>query len=144
MEKIGETKRCRRCGGYYVNDGHSSNLCHRCRIVDNEDFEKVRDYLYENGAATAIEIEKNTGIPIKQIEGYLKEGRLEIPANSPIFIKCENCGKEIRSGRYCDECSAKISKNLNSMMKGFAVKTEENKSQEGHMYYFNSKPAEKH
>ena len=48
---------------------------------------------------------------------YLREGRLEIPENSPIYIKCESCRCDIRSGRYCKECAAKLSKDLEGAMR---------------------------
>lgn len=131
-------KKCKRCGKFFVNDGVPSKYCHLCILLDNEDFEKIRDFLYENGAATALEIEQNTGIPVKRIEGYLREGRLEIPANSPIFIKCELCGKEIRTGKYCDECTLKVSKGLNDMKFSLSKKAEE-EIETGQMRYLNKK-----
>ena len=108
--------RCVRCGKYYLNDGNLLKMCRYCRIKDKEDFEKVREYLYKHNVATAIEIEQETGVSISQIEMYLKNGRLEIPKNSPIFIKCEECGAEIRFGRYCPACSAKLSKNMSGRL----------------------------
>ncbi len=106
------TIRCVRCGKYYINDGNILKMCRYCRIKDKEDFEKVRAYLYKNNIATAIEIEENTGVSVNQIDMYLKNGRLEIPKNSPIFIKCEECGAEIRYGRFCPACSARLSKEI--------------------------------
>lgn len=34
----------------------------------------------------------------------LKEGKLEIPSNSDIFIKCKICGCDIRYGELCNKC----------------------------------------
>ena len=40
----------------------------------------------------------------------LRESRLEIAEGSKIFMHCERCGKEIRSGRFCEECAVKVRK----------------------------------
>lgn len=125
---------CKRCGKFYQDDGYFPKLCRKCREKDNEDFEKVREYLYDNGTATALEIEEATGIPVKQTERYLREGRLEVPADSPIFIKCENCGKDIRTGRFCNECLTKLSKSLNDIKGNLIEMLEEEPAQ---MRYFN-------
>lgn len=113
MSKI---RKCNRCGRLFKVETYVLDLCPFCVKIDNEDFEKVREYLYEHNTATAIELSEATGVSIEQIERYLKNGRLEIPENSPIFIKCERCGAEIRSGRLCSDCSLSLSNSLRMQM----------------------------
>ena len=89
-EKI-VTLKCGKCGKIIqvpLQEASVSGLCRSCKILENEEFDKVREYLYENGASTAIEIEEATGIPVKIVEKWLRQGRLEVPSDSPIFIKC--------------------------------------------------------
>jgi hypothetical protein len=106
--KIGETKVCVRCKRMFTYLGYGHFYCPTCRKVDEEDFTKVKNYIYEHGTATAQEVSEETGISLERINQYLREGRLEIPEGSPIFIKCEMCSIDIRSGRLCPECASKL------------------------------------
>ena len=104
-------KRCKRIFNYY---GIGHMYCPSCLAIDNEIFERIKKYLYEHGTATTEELSAATNVSIPQIEVYLREGRLEIPANSNIFIKCELCGAKLRSGRYCPACASKLSHTFTS------------------------------
>lgn len=106
--QLGEPKVCVRCGRMFSYLGFGHFYCPACKKLDEEDFRKVKNYIYENGVAPAIEVSEVTGISLDRINQYLKEGRLEIPENSPIFIKCEMCSIDIRSGRVCQECASKL------------------------------------
>lgn len=138
-----EVSLCKRCGRLFKMDVYESELCPNCLKIDEDDFEKVREYLYEHNTATAIEISEQTDVDITQIERYLKNGRLEIPENSPIFIKCEMCGADIRSGRLCSACSIKMSNATRIQMHitdsqiGETPKKSKDKSSK--MYYFDNR-----
>lgn len=138
-----DVKKCSRCGRLFKDDGFNPNLCCSCSALDANDFEKVRDYLYEYNTATALELSEATGISVEQIERYLKNGRLEIPENSPIFIKCEKCGTDIRSGRLCNNCSISLSNSLRMEMNfkdsQIGEKPKKPDYKNGKMYYFNDK-----
>lgn len=105
---MGDLKVCVRCGRMFRYLGYGHFYCPVCKEKDIEDFNKVKDYIYENGIAPALEVSENTGVSLKIIEQYLREGRLEIPESSPIFIKCEMCSVNIRSGRLCASCATKL------------------------------------
>lgn len=106
--KVGETKICARCKRMFTYLGYGHFYCPTCRKVDEEDFSKVKNYIYDNGTASAQEVSEATGISLERINQYLREGRLEIPEGSPIFIKCEMCSIDIRSGRLCPACASKL------------------------------------
>ena len=57
-----------------------------------------------------------TGVSVKTIQKFLYQGRIEIPDGSGSYIKCQMCGAEIRYGRFCPECSAKLSRDNSSMV----------------------------
>jgi uncharacterized Zn ribbon protein len=103
------TKVCVRCKRMFTYSGFGHFYCPTCRKLDEEDFARVKNYIYDHGVASAIEVSEMTGVSLKTIEQYLREGRLEIPEESPIFIKCEKCKIDIRSGRLCTECARKLS-----------------------------------
>lgn len=90
--------------------------CPSCGRKELSDFGKVRAFLDEAGPQPALVISSHTGVSVTVIEGFLREGRVEIPDGSSIYIKCQSCGTEIRYGRYCPECVAKTTKNLTQAM----------------------------
>ena len=100
-------KNCRRLFKYY---GFGSKYCPECAEIDRKQRDKVREYIRKNGPDNKYEISLATGIPETEIDQYLRDGMLEIPEDSAVFIKCESCGCDIRSGRWCSECAARMSK----------------------------------
>ena len=64
----------------------------------------------------AVTIADATGVSVKTIQKFLYQGRIEIPDGSGSYIKCQMCGAEIRYGRFCPECSAKLSRDNSSMV----------------------------
>ncbi len=110
--------RCQVCGGKLEYKGRGAYQCTSCGKVSLDTFGKVRTYIEEHGPSPATEISLATGVRIAVIEDYLKHGRLEIPENSEVFIKCEKCGCEIRYGRFCPECAKSLA---NDVKKAFLV-----------------------
>ncbi len=103
-----ETRICNRCRRLFQYLGFGHLYCPVCKIVDDEDFAKVKEYIYSHGLATAQEVEKNTQVSMRHIDRYLREGRLEIPDSSPIFIHCFKCKTNIKSGRFCADCASQL------------------------------------
>ncbi|MBE5911481.1 hypothetical protein [Pseudobutyrivibrio sp.] len=96
--------RCSKCKGRirYIGGGYYE--CYDCGNKEIDDFGRVKDYIDENGPAPAIIISENTGVPVDIVNGMLREGRLEIPEGSVVYIQCETCGCSIRYGRFCPDC----------------------------------------
>lgn len=112
-----EIRTCKFCGGMFRYYGYGYGYCEKCTPIDDEMFHKVKDYIWENGTATMVAVSEATGVSIKQITQYLRDGRLEIPEDSNVFIRCELCGADIRYGRYCPECASRTVKELSSAIK---------------------------
>jgi flagellar operon protein (TIGR03826 family) len=109
---MGELKNCRKCGTMFNFVG-GYPLCGRCRAAEEEDFQKVKNYLYDNPGSSPPEIAKAIDVSVDKIRRFLKEGRLEIVGDvSNMILACEKCGKSIRSGRFCDECERDMKKEL--------------------------------
>jgi len=107
-------RNCKECGKLFQYDG-ISKLCFRCRRQDDEDFRKVKEFLYENPKETVTVVSEETEVSEDKILRYLREGKLEIVGENPgILLDCESCGKSIRSGRYCDQCAHDIERGLKS------------------------------
>ncbi len=103
---------CEECGGVMVFKGVGEYHCEDCGKVEYDDYGKVRLFLEKKPGANAVEVEKETGVSQKTIRQMLKESRLQVAEGSQTFLRCEMCGKDIRSGRMCPECELKAHRNL--------------------------------
>ena len=109
---------CNHCNKLFNYPGFGSKYCPNCMKIDQANREKVKEFLRENGAANMYEITQATGVPEKDIKQYLRDGTLEIPDGSPVYIKCEACGCDIRSGRWCPACAARLHSGLKAVFSG--------------------------
>ncbi len=115
-EGLTHYKKCPDCGirmKYIYGEMFECPACGKHLLSD---FGLVRQYLDEHGPQPAITISSATGVPVAEIDDYLREGRVEIPDGSPIYIKCQSCGTDIRYGRYCPECALKMTKAIGKAM----------------------------
>lgn len=103
---------CEKCGGVMIFKGVGEYHCEECGEVAYDDYGKVRLYIEEHRGATAAQIESAIGVPQRTIRQMLKEGRLEVAADSRAFMYCEICRKPIRSGMYCPECEMKVHRSM--------------------------------
>ncbi|MDI6602213.1 MAG: MerR family transcriptional regulator [Thermoanaerobacteraceae bacterium] len=118
-------KNCKRCGKLFVYNG--IDLCPDCIREDEEDFKKVKDFLYQYPKASVFEISEATGVAPEKILNFLKQGKLEISSdNTGITLTCERCGRPINSGRFCEECL----KIIRNQFEGLSA-DEQNKYAEG-------------
>ncbi len=91
-------------------------ICPDCIAKEEEQFEEVKAFLDENRGATIEEIVEGTEIPLKRIQKWLKDGRLEGIEGSG--LKCAKCGIPLTKGKYCDSCAKKLHDNLNTFRSG--------------------------
>lgn len=99
-----DVRNCRRCGKIFNYIG-GPPICPACREMDEEDYKRVKEYLYQHPGASMTEVSTTLDVSIEKLKRFLKEGRLEIVGDDPNFVlECEICGKSIRTGRFCDAC----------------------------------------
>ncbi len=101
-----ESKNCAKCGRLYSSFG--SPICNSCKAEEEETFLKVKEYIDENPSNDLKTIECETGVSARKILKYIKDGRIVITKGISGEVKCDQCGKPISSGRYCDRCVLKI------------------------------------
>lgn len=116
MEAINmEMRNCKKCGRVFAA-GFGEKICLECKEKEDEMFTVVKDYIYDHPHATVKEISQETEVEEETILRYLREGRIEVAEDSLSLLTCEKCGKSIKSGKYCNECAAKLSNALNTAL----------------------------
>ena len=102
-------KACEKCGSAEIKyNGIGEYQCSRCGFIMYDDYGIVRNYLEANPGATQAEVVLATGISKNRIRQLLREDKIQIAPNSAVFLHCDKCGAEIRSGKYCDKCRVGI------------------------------------
>lgn len=108
---------CKACGGLMIFKGVGEYECEECKELDYDDYGKARNYLEEHPGATSAEITDNTGVSQRSIRQMLRDGRLEVAADSKTFIQCEICNENIRFGRFCDKCESAYHRGMEQKLK---------------------------
>lgn len=106
-----DVRNCAKCGRifqYLIG----APICPKCKEKEEEEFQLVKTYIYDNKNANMMEVSNQTGVQMKLIERFIREGRLMLSEDSPIFLRCEKCGTQIRTGRYCQSCSTSLSNEI--------------------------------
>jgi len=95
---------CKRCNKLY--NKIKTPYCPACQDEIDRQFGLIRNYMNEHPDADINTVLKNTGAEEKILLFLLREERLTISARPS--IPCESCSKLIKSGRYCSECTVKL------------------------------------
>jgi len=114
-----DVRNCKRCGRVYNYIG-GPPLCPVCRDEDEQEYKRVKEYLYEYPGATMTQVSTELNVSVEKIKRFLKEGRLEIVNDDPNFIlQCEMCGKSIKTGRYCNACERELTSGFKKISDSF-------------------------
>jgi predicted amidophosphoribosyltransferase len=66
---------CPVCGRLFEKQGFYE-VCPNCFVQNQNDFSRVRDYLYSNPNKNILEIANATGVSIETIREFIRQGRL--------------------------------------------------------------------
>lgn len=101
-----QLKNCSECGRIfaYIN----VNLCPSCLQAEEEEFQKVKEYLYKNPQTGVYDLAEATQVAEHKILRWLKMGRLEGKKFAALAYPCESCGRNIQEGRFCLSCSNRL------------------------------------
>ena len=106
-------RNCARCGKMFNYIG-GQPICDPCKKAIEEDFQKVKQYIEENPAASLKQISEDNQVTTKQIQQWIREERLMFSKDSPIQLTCENCGELISTGRFCAKCKGGMADTLSN------------------------------
>lgn len=111
-----DIRNCSKCGKIYAYNG--LKYCPNCLREEEENYQRVKEYVYDNKDATIHETSEATGVPVRKIIDYLRQGRLELKGeNSNMLLDCERCGRPISTGRFCVKCASELEKQFKSSYK---------------------------
>ncbi len=96
--------RCKKCKKMYEFISIDNNYCPDCLNKEYERYLAVRAYIKNNPGITVRQVSDDLNVRVPLVMKYLKEEKLEILPTSNSFLKCQNCGAEIITGVYCDNC----------------------------------------
>lgn len=142
-----EPRICDKCGRIFQSK-FGSNTCPQCENTFEDDYHRVREYLYEFPGATENQIRQMfPSVSHKDVMTWLRTGRIGIADGSKVKLTCEKCGKVILDGYLCAECK-KIQERIDartnpkkehhSIQKGVAV-TRPSDEEESRMRFLNKK-----
>lgn len=125
-----EIKVCRNCKKMfqYIT---GPELCPKCKQIEEDMFQVVKEYLRDNPGANLYEINRDTGVSAALVEKFIRQGRLEVSADSPVALECERCGKKIKIGRYCNDCKNKMANELNDVKRTLVASQETHDTAKG-------------
>ncbi|RUS42595.1 TIGR03826 family flagellar region protein [Cohnella sp. AR92] len=103
---------CPRCGRLFAR--HFRDICPNCYGDIEKEYETCTDFLRKNKGATITELSEETGVSVKQITRFIKEGRISLYNAPNMSYPCEVCGTLIREGNMCDNCRSRLRKDVNN------------------------------
>jgi flagellar operon protein (TIGR03826 family) len=121
---------CRECGRVFSSA--VDLVCPDCKKLEEEKFELVKNYLWDNPNSTIDQVAEATEVEKELIIKFMKEDRLASEGLVIDFkLKCSRCGKEIDSGTFCASCRNKL---VSDFKNNFEEKEEEDDYGEGEMF----------
>ncbi len=110
-----QLKNCTECGRVFVHP--SREICPACYEAEEQDFQKVKEFLRDKAHSSVDDVSDKTGVAKKRVIKFVRQGRLTAEGlDIELFLSCEGCGEPISEGRYCKECRDKLVKGLTEEM----------------------------
>ncbi len=111
-DRLGNLRNCKKCGRLFSANNDSTFLCSRCNESIDDDFIKVREYIYDNPTSSVKDVSLSTGIPTESILKWIRDGKIILGEKSIISF-CERCGEPLDDGgRFCPKCVRNLTDGL--------------------------------
>ncbi|MCZ8514869.1 flagellar protein [Paenibacillus filicis] len=104
---------CHRCGKVYLKNLHG--MCPNCIKDIEAQYEKCLNYLRENRQCNIYDLSEATGVEVKQIIKFIREGRISIKNHANMSYDCEICGTPIKEHAICESCRTRLMKDKANM-----------------------------
>ena len=106
-----ELDNCPRCGKLFAKNFRE--VCPACIKTIDQEYQACSDYLRKNKGSLIQEVSEATGVSIKQITKFIREGRISIVGLPNMSYACEVCGTPIRDSHICANCRGKLAHEVN-------------------------------
>lgn len=94
---------CRICGRLFLQ--YHSDYCLDCFNKIEQEYKYVANFLSEqNRYATIEEVSEQTGVSLKRIANFIRDGRIFAEAYENLGYPCAHCGKVIKRQLLCKVC----------------------------------------
>jgi len=127
-------KNCNKCGRVFQAEEIGQKFCDRCKGNEEDLFNKVREYIYDNPDTNVMEVSEELEVDEDLILKWLRQGRLELKGDG-VGYPCDRCGKSINSGRFCSACQGELKNGFaeafGESKKGEAPKEDDSKAGKG-------------
>jgi uncharacterized protein len=92
---------CPRCRKIFIR---VKEICEECYQKQEDDYQKVAEYLRMHNKSTLHELSKETNVTINQIRQFIVSHRLILSYFPNLSYPCEQCENMIREGKHCSDC----------------------------------------
>jgi len=101
---LGKLANCSRCNALFVQAVR--DICPKCYQEVEQEYELCARFLRkrENRGSNIYQVSDGTGVSVKQITRFIKEGRISVSGNPHLGYPCESCGTIIQTGNLCEAC----------------------------------------
>ncbi|CAH0118022.1 MULTISPECIES: TIGR03826 family flagellar region protein [unclassified Paenibacillus] len=124
---------CPRCGKIFAK--YFRDLCPACLREIEAEYELCVKYLRENKEATIQELSEATGVTMRQITRFVREGRISMKNAPNLTYPCEICGVPIREGHMCDSCRGRLARDISNLAEDEKLKDRNAKGHNGNHAY---------
>ncbi|OEF99504.1 hypothetical protein BHF71_08785 [Vulcanibacillus modesticaldus] len=131
---LGDLSNCSRCGKVFVKTIY--DICPNCVKEIDEEYHICAEYLRENKMVNIYELSEATGVSVRQITQFIREGRISIVDNPNMGYPCESCGTVISKGRLCKKCSDRLTKGIKKVLEEKELEQEINNPEKKEKTYY--------
>jgi flagellar operon protein (TIGR03826 family) len=107
---------CPKCGKLFLKGVR--DVCQSCYKLEEEEYQLVSGYLRnrDNKKATIYDASEDTGVTIKQITKFIRQGRISLEGLPNMGFPCETCGQLISKGTMCTTCRGKLESDVKQLI----------------------------
>ncbi|WP_172371775.1 flagellar protein [Sporosarcina jiandibaonis] len=108
---------CRLCGSLFLKN--YTDYCKDCCKEVEEKYNSIAEYLKkeQNRNVTLEDVSASTGVSLKQIAEFIRDGRIYAEDFPNLGYSCAHCSKLIKKQLLCVDCFDRFSTDLNKTLK---------------------------
>ncbi|MHA0856230.1 flagellar protein [Paenibacillus sp. CMAA1364] len=117
---------CPKCGKLFTMTFR--DICSDCTKKIEAEYQLCSDHLRVNRGISMTELSEVTGVTVRQITKFIREGRISVIDAPNLSYPCEVCATAfIQEGNMCASCRQRLTKEMNQSARDQQVnRTNEN------------------